>query len=344
MSRIVLIGAEGRRREYFLRACEEAGVSPVVFSIGDPSLLEHLCPGDVVKVDPPSNPSAFFGDLNRYIAAYEEVLEDLGRREDLFFLNHPEAIRATLNKKHCKAVLEGAGFPTTPMLNFEGKSFSELLAFLHERRCSKVFVKPNVGSGAAGVVALAVHPRSGEVLAETSLRPAVRDDGTADYVNTKRLRRYTDREEVGRMVETILGAGAILERWIAKERAGDAAYDLRAVVQFSKLVFLQARGAKRSAITNLHLNNFALESDAVGLSAEERAEISSLAVRATTLFSGLQVAGLDVLLEKGSRKLRIIEVNGQGDLMYRDIFEENRIYREQAERMARLRVTGGERG
>lgn len=345
MSRIVLIGTEGRRREYFMRACEERGRTAVFLSVDTPSLSERLCEGDAVKMDPPVNRSAFIGDLNRHISAYEALLSDLGKREDLRFLNHPDAIRHTLNKRRCKTTLERAGFPTTPMLNFEGKSFSELLAFLQERRLSKVFVKPNVGSGAAGVVALAVHPKSGRIAAETSLLPAAREDGSPDYVNTKRLRHYTDREDVEPMVDALLRSDAVIERWVAKERAGGGVYDLRAVVQFSKLSFLQARGARESAITNLHLNNLALELDELGLSEREKEEIASLSIRAAGCFSGLQTAGLDLLLEKGSRHLKIIEVNGQGDLMYRDIFEENRIYREQAARMdAVLRGTGGELG
>ena len=38
-------------------------------------------------------------------------------------------------------------------------------------------------------------------------------------------------------------------------------------------------------------------------------------------------------MEKGSLRPRIIELNGQGDLIYQDIYSENRIYRHQAEIM-----------
>lgn len=41
------------------------------------------------------------------------------------------------------------------------------------------------------------------------------------------------------------------------------------------------------------------------------------------------MAGIDLLLEKGTMRPRIIEMNGQGDLIYRDIYGENRIYQEQ---------------
>ena len=39
------------------------------------------------------------------------------------------------------------------------------------------------------------------------------------------------------------------------------------------------------------------------------------------------------MLEKGSMRPRIIEMNAQGDLIYQDIFHENRIYARQVEMM-----------
>ena len=42
---------------------------------------------------------------------------------------------------------------------------------------------------------------------------------------------------------------------------------------------------------------------------------------------------MDILLEKGSLRPRVIEMNGQGDLIYQDIYDKNKIYRHQAEMM-----------
>ena len=47
-------------------------------------------------------------------------------------------------------------------------------------------------------------------------------------------------------------------------------------------------------------------------------------------FPGLQSAGIDLLLEKGSLSPRIIEMNAQGDLIYQDLYDQNQIYRRQA--------------
>ena len=50
----------------------------------------------------------------------------------------------------------------------------------------------------------------------------------------------------------------------------------------------------------------------------------------------VQVAGIDVMLDKKTGKPRIIEINGQGDLLYQDIYGENIIYRNQI-----LNMVGG---
>ncbi len=59
-------------------------------------------------------------------------------------------------------------------------------------------------------------------------------------------------------------------------------------------------------------------------------EIDRLCASAMEPFEGLSMAGLDILLEKNTLRPLVIEMNGQGDLIYQDIFHENRIYREQA--------------
>ena len=60
-------------------------------------------------------------------------------------------------------------------------------------------------------------------------------------------------------------------------------------------------------------------------------EIKELCKEAVALFPGLNMVGIDVLLEKGSLRPRIIEMNAQGDLIYQDIYGENMIYGEQIE-------------
>ena len=50
---------------------------------------------------------------------------------------------------------------------------------------------------------------------------------------------------------------------------------------------------------------------------------------------------MDVLLEKGSLEPRIIEMNAQGDLLHRDVYNENRIYKRQIAIMKEMLETVG---
>ena len=96
--------------------------------------------------------------------------------------------------------------------------------------------------------------------------------------------------------------------------------------------FCLARLSK-GPITNLHLNNRPLEYDALGLPRQVLSQVLSLCRSAMSCFPSLSCAGIDILLEKGSLRPRIIEMNAQGDLSYQDIYQENRIYLHQAEMM-----------
>ena len=48
------------------------------------------------------------------------------------------------------------------------------------------------------------------------------------------------------------------------------------------------------------------------------------------------MAGIDILLEKKNMRPLIIEMNGQGDLIYQDIYGENNIYREQVGKLCKM--------
>ena len=123
-----------------------------------------------------------------------------------------------------------------------------------------------------------------------------------------------------------------MERWYAKAEYAGYCYDLRAVVLDGTVEFLLGRLSK-GPITNLHLNNHPLEASKLGMDQKAFAEIASLCKDAVNCFPGIRIAGIDILLEKGSMRPRIIEMNAQGDLIYQDIFHENRIYARQVEMM-----------
>jgi glutathione synthase/RimK-type ligase-like ATP-grasp enzyme len=325
---LVLLGNEySKRTEYFLRAAGTAGIPVAVMplsgardAIKTPSAFRSPFP--IIKIDPPETDSAALNDLNPFIEQYRAFLRRLGRTPGLRFLNSPEAILQTLDKRACKQRLERAGLPVTPLLAGNIRGLAELRERMETEKLSGVFIKPRYGSGAAGVIAFRRNPKTGEEIMYT---PARRRNGA--LFNTRRIRRIGG-VEAAEIAEAVLVSDAVVEEWIPKASYGGKVFDLRVVFQFGHAAYMVARQS-RGQITNLHLSNGALPVGELGLGAKLLAEIEELCRRAAALFPGLNCAGFDILLEKDTLCPRIIEINGQGDLIHQDIYGENIIYREQ---------------
>ena len=198
---------------------------------------------------------------------------------------------------------------------------------MKEKRCYSVFVKPRYFSGAAGVTAFRVHPVNEKMRVYTSCRM---DDNR--LVNTKKMVVLEDRQEIIFFMEQLLKICCIVERWYPKAEFKGKSYDLRVVYQFGHIAYIVVRQSG-GPITNLHLNNHAMDIKRLGLSQEKLQEIEEVCKEAMEVFPGLNMAGIDILLEKGTLRPLIIEMNGQGDLIYQDIYGENLIYSEQIEKM-----------
>jgi len=337
MRRAVLLGNPGTKRTLFLeQAAAQMGV-PLMFvdwqdwKRGLPEQQLFL------KIDPPLWESCSLEELEGLTEEYLSCLENfssLAQEQDLIFLNHPQSIAALLDKRACKAKLLSAGLPVTEPLVRGGVSCAEklsaerLMEQMREQKVYQVFIKPVRGSGAAGVSAFRWQPERSWMALYTCAfwNPEV------GLVNTKRLRRFSEPKEVVSLLNRLLELDCIVERWYGKAEYQDFSYDLRAVVQDGKMDFLLARLSK-GPITNLHLNNHALEITALGLSSSVLEQVAELVQKSMECYPGLRSAGIDILLERGSLKPRIIEMNAQGDLIYQDIYQNNVIYRHQAEIM-----------
>lgn len=341
MRQAILIGNPGTKRtEYFRQAAAQIGL-PVFFSDWrDLNGRQAKLPeGELfIKIDPPLWKSCSLTELNTLAEEYAAQLKELSRLQDFrkaAFLNTPEAILSLLDKRFCKAKLVEAGLPVTECLAFGadkrgGKRPAEqLIERMRETGNHQVFIKPVVGSGAAGVSAFRCLS-----LTRMALYTCAFESAESGFVNTKRLRRFDRPEEILPLLDRLLELDCIVERWYAKSDYQGFSYDLRAVVRDGAIDFLLARLSK-GPITNLHLNNRPLKAEELGLPEETLISIAELCKQAVSCFPGLRSAGIDLLLTKGSKKPVIIEMNAQGDLMYQDIFYENKIYRRQAELMKR---------
>lgn len=325
---IYLIGTkDSRRTEYFKKAADACHAELELVEWDE--VADRDLSGAVVKFDPPSYSVSNLYEMNGQVALYCERLHEL-EQAGCTFLNMPADVEAVLDKRRCKQGLVENGIAVTQPLAGTVCTVEGLWEVMEKYRVSSVFIKPVLCSGAAGVVAYRRFPGTGKETAYTSCRLF-----QEELVNTKTLCRMEKKEEIHRLLQAVLSLGAIVERWHPKASFMGKSYDLRVVWQFGKIRFMVARQSK-GPVTNLHLNNSPLDWKKLNLSGHTLEEISKLCDSAMELFPGLLVAGIDILLEKGTLRPKIIEINGQGDLIYQDIFYGNSIYKQQVEEMMRM--------
>lgn len=327
--KIVLLGSsESKRTEYFKKAAKEEQIS---LSFYEWNQIEELLQGSewtraVMKIDPPSYHTCTLEEMDEKLQKYQDDLQHL-ERIGVDFLNSPSAISKVLDKRYCKRQLQEADIPVTKMLLEQVDNVEQLITWMEESKVFSVFIKPVCFSGAAGVVAFRLHPHTKKMLAYTSCKI---ENGI--LVNTKNLYALEDSKEVMTLINAILALDVMVERWYPKSIFQEKSYDLRVVYQFGHIAHMVVRQSK-GPVTNLHLNNQAMDVKELQLEQKLIDEIEFICGRAMELFSGLSMAGIDILIEKNSKKPYIIEMNGQGDLIYQDIYSDNHIYREQVRRM-----------
>ena len=338
---LVLLGEkDSERTRYFLKAAGDLGII-VTFvqlpSFGEDFTFDFSCLENcIVKIDPPESEETYIDQMTPAAKRYIGFLAEIEKVKNVRTLNAPGAIAGVLDKLACKRALEGAGLSTTPLLDeTDGVgviySYAGLRESVLRNKIGGVFIKPRFGSGAAGVIAYRMNPRTGSEVVYTS---AVMTGGR--LCNTNRVHTVRSSPEIETLVNSILEQGAIVERWIPKASIFNGgfghgkSFDLRVVFQFGRIEFVVARQSD-GPVTNLHLNNDALETGALHLENRIIDEIGDLCRKSVALFPGLNSAGIDILLERASLKPYIIEINGQGDLIYKDIFRDNQIYKSQVE-------------
>ncbi len=336
--KIILIGEENSKRTEYFRKAAEKQQETVTFYPWNQWKSEDL-EGGIVKIDPLSYDTYHLLELQGIIHDYKKQLYQLAvaaEDKEIWFLNHPEGILKVLDKVTCKKMLQERQLPVTEMIGVNPKDYSELRQIMRNYRAWSVFVKPVYGSGAAGVLALSMQPSTGSMVAYTSTCEAE----AGELVQQKKIQRITDTDEIIRILHGILQLDTIVERWHPKAACGREMFDFRVLWQFGRLEFLVARKSSMP-ITNLHLNNHAALPEEIFTSTfpwnreQVLADIEYLCRQAMKSFPELSMAGLDIMLDKKTGKPRIIEINGQGDLLYADIYGENRIYGTQIHHMAK---------
>ena len=323
MQIIVVSNSLSKRIEYFVEAGKHLQTEVCFMTYEELFNCLPLLRQAVIKLEPCVSDETDFLKYALLNQAYKETLQRLSEMslpDDVYFLNTPDALLRALDKKETKEVLMDKGLKVTPMLP-SPQSFDELRQLLADcgRGC---FLKPRYGSGAGGIMAIRYQPNRNKWVVYTTLRQV---DGVIH--NTKRINRLSVEKEIIPLAEAVIQTEAILEEWIPKAQLQGENYDLRVVYRESEIDYIVVRCSKGS-ITNLHLNNKAHWWNELSLSEEVRQQIYFQCQEAVQSLD-LQYAGVDVLIERGTDIPYIIEVNGQGDHVYQDMFAHNSIYTQQ---------------
>ena len=323
MQIIVVSNSLSKRIEYFVEAGKHLQTEVCFMTYEELFSCLPLLRQAVIKLETCVSDETDFLKYALLNQAYKETLQRLSEMslpDDVCFLNTPDALLRALDKKETKEVLMDKGLKVTPMLP-SPQSFDELRQLLADcgRGC---FLKPRYGSGAGGIMAIRYQPNRNKWVVYTTLRQV---DGVIH--NTKRINRLSVEKEIIPLAEAVIQTEAILEEWIPKAQLQGENYDLRVVCRESEIDYIVVRCSKGS-ITNLHLNNKAHWWNELSLSEEVRQQIYFQCQEAVQSLD-LQYAGVDVLIERGTDIPYIIEVNGQGDHVYQDMFAHNSIYTQQ---------------
>jgi hypothetical protein len=262
------------------------------------------------------HPSQWFRGFGRLLARLDRQARGLWQAP--CWLNAPADIAAMFDKRQTHQRLRSAGVPVPGLLALPEAllNYETLRETMLRKRMHRVFVKLAAGSGACGVIAYQLNPRTGAELAVTTLSVESDRTGKPVYYNAIKPRRYLEQKSIGPMMNWLLQHGAHVEQWIPKATYKGNPFDVRQLVVAGRACHHIAR-VSRTSITNLHLRSERMNLDDIGLSAEVQRAVEECAEQALSAFPNSHVAGIDVLLQSGSHSPFVLDVNPFGDLLYR---------------------------
>ncbi|MDO3409558.1 STM4014 family protein [Saccharibacillus sp. CPCC 101409] len=266
------------------------------------------------------HPSQWFRGFCRLLARIRA--EAAAAWPQALFWNDPAEIAVMFDKRAAHRRLREAGVGV-PALLAEPESlggYEAVREAMAKRRMFRVFLKLAFGSGASGVIAYQVNPRTGAEIAATTLAVETYIQRPGIFYNTGSVRTLTDSESIRKLIGYLCGHGIHAERWIPKASLHGRALDLRQLVAFGAAGHSVIR-AGETPITNLHLRSRRLSPAESGLPQETLEAARGEALAAMRTFPRSASAGIDVLTDRVSGRAYVADVNPFGDLLRRTQFE-----------------------
>jgi glutathione synthase/RimK-type ligase-like ATP-grasp enzyme len=274
-----------------------------------------------------SNEVGEIADLRYWYLGFQRLLMQLKstaaiatkQGKKIQFMNQPEDIALMFDKQKSHAHLLRQGISVIPSLP-KISNHRILRQHMLEQRCHRVFVKLRYGSSASGVIAYEVHPDGKRESASTSIELVSRNSRPQLY-NSLKTRRYSHPEEISQLMDTLFTQDVHIEQWLPKSRTGGLAYDLRVMAIGGRPAHSVVRKSK-TPMTNLHLGNQRGHLQELGWDKAQVERLEKCVTDTAAAFPDSHYMGIDLLLPRGGKKPRIIEVNAFGDLLPSILFQE----------------------
>lgn len=278
-------------------------------------------------------PAQWYRGYCRFLAAVYREVKAL--KMAVRWVNSPGSIASMFDKRSCWQLLSrhGLRLPALPAPAGTIGSYDSLQAAIAASGMNRLFIKLACGSGASGIIAYQINPRTGDELALTTIGIEKRA-GSYSFYNTGLLRRYRERSDIREMIDWVCREGAHIECWIEKDSILSKSFDVRQLVVHGQACHTVLR-LSRTPITNLHLRSERRTDADQLLSAEVIQAVKHTAEAALRAFPGSFTAGVDVLVQQGSRRTYAIDVNPFGDLLYGAEYEGMNTYEWQMRQLLR---------
>ncbi len=192
-------------------------------------------------------------------------------------------------------------------------SFEELIQQMKLQNWTRVFLKPNHGSSASGVIAF--RKNGPKMMATTSIE-YTQTKGTIKLYNSLKIHKYQNPKQIEKIVNIIAQNGIIVEKWISKSTLKSSIYDFRVVTTNQNPKHIIARQS-HSPLTNLHLGNRRGNLELIKNEIENTSwhNLEELAKQTARAMPQTLYAGLDILISKETQEPYLIESNAFGDLL-----------------------------
>ena len=347
---VVLIANPGSRRvELFQAALARQGAPPArVIAYADLlqgrlKLSEHIPAGAIVKIDSPGQNFEVetilmrMGDAPKrlesipervgqirypgewfwgFSAAMSWIESELSMAPPHFLMNDVDSSVLMFNKTHCHWSLNNQGIPVTRFLHGTASlmgGYAHLIECMLAARMPRIFLKLASGSSGSGVVAFAMS--GGRQQATTTVEMET-IDGELCLFNSRKIRTYTDPEDIRRLIDALCFHNAYAEQWIPKAGIAGKTFDLRIVTLAGEPRFFVVRMSKHP-ITNLHLLNARGDIGAVRerLGPARWEEMLDTCRRVAALFPKCLYVAIDMLIRSDWKAHAVLEVNAFGDLL-----------------------------